>query len=176
MINIRLAEQADAAALAYVHIEVWRTTYAGIVPDEYLAQLSYKQRAAWWHQVLRPRGNKPPWVYVAEDDAGQVIGFVSGGFEGSGDALYQGELYAIYLLQQAQRQGIGKQLMRTLVERMIDEGISAMLLWVLAENPSRPFYEAMGGKLLREKEIEIGGVTLLEVAYGWQDIRMMRPM
>lgn len=172
--QIRLAEQTDAAALAYVHIEAWRTTYAGIVPDEYLAQLEYQQRSAWWHRILRPRGNKPPWAYVVEDDEGQVIGFVSGGFSSSGDPLYQGELYAIYLLQQAQRQGIGKQLTQTLVERMMNEGISSMLVWVLAENPSRPFYEAMGGQQLYQKEIEIGGAKLIEVAYGWLDISTLR--
>ena len=170
--HIRLAQQADAAALARVHIDVWRTTYAGIVPDEYLAQLSYEQRANWWHRILAPRGNKPPWAYVAEDDEGQVVGFVSGGFERSGDWLYKGELYAIYLLQEAQGKGIGKQLTLTLVERMIEEGIFSMLVWVLAENPSRPFYEAMGGQQVREQEITIDGARLIEVAYGWPDIRI----
>jgi hypothetical protein len=47
------------------------------------------------------------------------------------------------------------------------KGRHSMLAWVLAENPSRPFYEAMGGKLLGTQEIEIGGATLEEVAYGW---------
>ncbi len=34
-----------------------------------------------------------------------------------------------------------------------------------AENPSRAFYKAMGGQEVREKEITIGGATLVEVAY-----------
>ncbi|MGB0389578.1 MAG: GNAT family N-acetyltransferase [Ardenticatenaceae bacterium] len=169
--RIRAAEQADAGAVARVHIDAWRTTYAGIVPDEYLGQLSYEQRADWWGQILRPRGKKPPWAYVAEDDEGQVVGFVSGALERSGDPLYKGELYAIYLLEQAQRKGIGKQLTLTLVARMIEEGVFSMLVWVLAENPSRPFYEAMGGQQLREEEVTIGGAKLIEVAYGWPDIR-----
>jgi hypothetical protein len=42
-----------------------------------------------------------------------------------------------------------------------------MLAWVLAENSSRAFSEAIGGKLLGSQEIEIGGVTLKEVASGW---------
>jgi hypothetical protein len=43
------------------------------------------------------------------------------------------------------------------------------LLWVLAENPSRKFYERLGGQLVYEKTVTIGGVPLIEVAYGWRD-------
>ena len=46
----------------------------------------------------------------------------------------------------------------------------AVLIWVLAANaPARAFYEALGGRYLREQQIEIGGVALPEVAYGWPD-------
>jgi hypothetical protein len=46
-----------------------------------------------------------------------------------------------------------------------------MLLWVFKENhPSRRFYEAIGGNYLREKTIEIGNQTLIEVAYGWKNL------
>jgi len=45
-----------------------------------------------------------------------------------------------------------------------------MLVWVLAENPSRAFYDALGGIVVNSKMIEIGGRELQEVAYGWSDI------
>jgi hypothetical protein len=38
---IRPATPADSSAIARVHIDCWRTTYAGLVPAEYLARLSY---------------------------------------------------------------------------------------------------------------------------------------
>jgi len=41
------------------------------------------------------------------------------------------------------------------------------MLWVLKSNPARKFYERMGGELIGEKQIEIGGVRLIEIAYGW---------
>lgn len=46
-----------------------------------------------------------------------------------------------------------------------------MLLSVLAANaPARRFYQALGGEVVGQQPIEIAGVTLAEVAYGWPDV------
>jgi hypothetical protein len=49
--------------------------------------------------------------------------------------------------------------------------MTALLLWVLAENPARRFYERLGGQPVSTKTVTIGGVPLTEVAYGWLDAR-----
>jgi GNAT superfamily N-acetyltransferase len=162
----------DAAAIAHVHVESWRTTYKGIVPDDFLASLSYAQREQMWHQVFIDPSTLS-FVYVAEDTRGQVVGFVSGGPDGRGDPVYTGELYAIYLLASYQGQGLGRQLVCALVSRLRQEGMTALLLWVLAENPSRTFYERLGGRPVDEKTVNIGGVPLIEVAYGWLDSQIL---
>jgi HAD superfamily hydrolase (TIGR01509 family) len=41
-VRVREATPADAGAIARVHIESWRSTYRGIVPDEYLESLSHE--------------------------------------------------------------------------------------------------------------------------------------
>jgi hypothetical protein len=33
------------------------------------------------------------------------------------------------------------------------------------------FYEAFGGRLVTEQQIERGGESFLEIAYGWSDLR-----
>ncbi|HVO41004.1 MAG TPA: hypothetical protein VMT34_00180 [Aggregatilineales bacterium] len=48
-----------------------------------------------------------------------------------------------------------------------------MLIWVLAVNPARFFYQACGGQLARRKAIEWGGKTLEELGYGWPDLRSL---
>jgi L-amino acid N-acyltransferase YncA len=167
---IRMAQLADAVAIATVHVDSWRTTYAGILPDDYLANLSYERRERLWRDTLStPSGTE--FVYVAEDAGRNVIGFAAGGAERSGDAIYTGELYAIYLLDRHQRQGIGRRLTVAVVNRLLHKGFSSMLVWVFAANPSRAFYEALGGQQVYEKSLTIGGVQLVEVAYGWRDIR-----
>ncbi|MGD0613682.1 MAG: hypothetical protein ABSB41_19470 [Anaerolineales bacterium] len=52
-------------------------------------------------------------------------------------------------------------------------GLTSLLIWVLAANPARKFYESLGGQFLREKEIEIGDQRQVEVAYGWQNTQSL---
>lgn len=167
---IREATVNDAGGIARVHVDTWRTTYRGIVPDDYLGGLSYAQRQATWERGLGQQ-ERGQCVYVAEDGSGQILGFANGGPERSGDPVYDGELYAIYILQPWQGHGIGRQLAMRVVQWLIDHGYVSMLVWVLARNPSRRFYEVLGGEYVRTQTIEIGGVQLDEVAYGWRDLR-----
>ncbi|MFJ7661235.1 GNAT family N-acetyltransferase [Lysinibacillus sp. NPDC097162] len=91
--KIRKAIEPDAKAIAKVHVDSWRTTYANIVPDEYLINLSYENREQLWIKNISNDA-----VFVAENNEGQIIGFSSGGKERSGKYIeFEGELYAIYL-------------------------------------------------------------------------------
>jgi GNAT superfamily N-acetyltransferase len=163
---IRKASPTDAAAIARVHVDSWCTTYAGIVPADYLANLSYARREQSWRDLLSAP-TLSGCVYVAAQDTGEIVGFASGGPERSGNAVYRGELYAIYLLAHYQRQGLGRRLSTALIQRLLQCGLSSMLVWVLAANPGRAFYATLGGQQIYEKEITIGAAPLIEVAYGW---------
>ncbi len=171
---VREATQNDVPAIARVHVDTWRTTYRGILPDEYLANLSYERRANGWHQILNHASNDGNFTYIAEAEAGELIGFANGGMERTGDPVYKGELMAIYILQNHQGKGIGCHLTRTVAERLHLSGINSMLVWVLVDNPACQFYAALGGKLIYEKELEIAGKSLIEVAYGWVDTNPLR--
>ena len=48
--------------------------------------------------------------------------------------------------------------------------LTSAIIWVLAANPSRFFYEAMGGKRVGEREEKMWGTKLREIAYGWPDL------
>ena len=166
---IREARAADAAAIARVHVDSWRTTYAGILPADFLAALSYATREESWSRVLSAPGGRS-FTCVAEDEEGRIVGFASGGPEREGDPVYKGELYAIYVLAQCQRRGIGSRLTWAVVRSLVERDIESMLLWVLADNPSRGFYETLGARRIRERATEVGGIEVIEVAYGWPSL------
>lgn len=171
---IREATPKDVPAIARVHVDSWRTTYRGLVPDSYLASLKYEDRQAMWQRAFN-NPNYRGFLYVAEAESEEIVGFVSGGPSRSEDDQgYAGELYAIYVLEAYQGQGIGRQLVETLVTRMAGAGIHSMLLWVLKDNPAEKFYRALGGQKLKTQQIEMEGLMLDEIAYGWEDTSSMK--
>lgn len=167
-IVIRRATIEDAAGISRVHVDSWRETYRGIMPDDVLDGLSYDGRAETRRRQMRTAA--PEVIHLVAELDGQIVGFAVAGPERETDFPYEGELYAIYILRSAQGRGIGRQLFAAAVSHLLRHGIDSMLVWVLADNPSRGFYEALGGAELGVKTITIG-VPLEEVAYGWDDIR-----
>jgi len=162
---IRTAQLADAEGIGRVHVDVWRETYRCIVPDEILNQLSYERRAENWKRLI---GERYQCLFVAED-LGRIAGFVNAGPGREAPGGFDSEIYAIYLLRAHQGRGKGAALFRAAVQWLAEEGFQDMFLWVLAENPTRRFYERMGGVELGSKTTELGK-PLLEISYGWRGI------
>lgn len=158
-----------------VHVDTWRAAYAGIVPDVYLEDLSYEKSERLWRDILATGESS---VFVAEDERG-IFGFASGGPRerfSRGLAEYEGELQTVYILPSHIGRGAGGRLVRAVAMHLEGLGIGSMLLWTFAENRSaRGFYESLGGVVVAEDEIEIGGARLAEVAYGWKDLRDLLP-
>lgn len=172
--TVRPGRIEDAPRIARVHVDSWRATYPGIVPEDYLAAVSYEDFEARWRGWLGDEPSVRATFWVAESTAGEIAGFASGGpRRDESYHHYESELYTAYLSRQHQRRGLGRRLLGAVAGGLLADGKRSMLAWVLAENPSRPFYEAVGGELLGSQEIGIGGVVLEEVAYGWDNIRIL---
>jgi GNAT superfamily N-acetyltransferase len=169
MSEIRKATSGDAAGIATVHVASWKETYRGMVPNEFLNNLSIQRRTAQWENSLSDPAHTYHRTFVAVMD-GQIVGFANYGYGIETASDFRGELFALYLLKSAQGRGIGGGLIRAAVDALREMGVESMLVWVLKDNPTRKFYEHFGGDYLREKPIEIGGVLVMEVSYGWRDL------
>jgi L-amino acid N-acyltransferase YncA len=165
--DIRPAQRSDASGIARVHVDCWRSTYAGLVPQAHLESLSHQQREKDWDCWLAPSGTIHVFVAV---EGSQIAGFASAGRYRGTNQDFKAELYAIYLLAEHQRKGIGSRLMRGVMEKLVQEHMTSMVAWVLALNPARGFYEKLGGKPIAEKMVMVGGSKLPAVAYGWRDV------
>ena len=176
MWKIREAQLEDVRAVSEVHVAAWKSTYAGLIPDTYLQTLSVEKRAEMWAGALRQREKDPrcKTLFVCEDAQGQIQGFAAGGLEREPECGYDAELYAIYLRRELQRSGAGRLLTQALARWLHSQGYRRMRVWVLEENPSRAFYENLGGTLLPEtKTVEIGGKSCVECAYGWDSLSLL---
>jgi ribosomal protein S18 acetylase RimI-like enzyme len=162
-VTIRDANPDDVPGIARVHVDSWRSTYRGIVPDEVLDNLSYAQREEMWGRIFQ--NHLPGSTFlVAVDETGRIVGFADAG--PSRESELDSELYAIYLLEEAQGQGIGRRLFEEIMRRLRRAGFKSMTLWVLEDNPARRFYERMGGRQAREQVITIGK-ELPQIGYDW---------
>ncbi len=170
LITFREAHISDAAGIARVHVDTWRSTYAGIVPAKHLAGLSYERKAKTHNKQL-----KKPWpgskTFVADaGDAGGIVGFIVGGHERNGHPVFKGELFLIYVSDKYQRCGIGQQLVREVVKHLRDLGLANMVTWALEDNPYARFYEKLGGTRAGENWLDMDGKRLKEIAFGWHDL------
>ena len=97
------------------------------------------------------------------------------GFASCGEARHrleglEAEIYALYVLQGAQRQGAGRELVRACARHFVRHGRFGFYLWVLKANRARLFYEALGGAEMGEKSERLGLHSFSEVAYGWHEL------
>ena len=168
--HIRQSLEADARSISSIYIRTWRDTYLGLVPFGYLYSMSVDRLEQGFINELK---SKKVISYVAED-AGELVGFVNGGYDRQGDDIYIGEIYALYVLKNHQRQGIGAELVSALADKLNHFGIYSMLVWVLEHNPYRRFYEKISGMYLRKKRMPFSGEMLDTVAYGWIDTGLIR--
>jgi len=165
-ITIRPARPGDARGIARLDVETWRATYAGILSATYLVGLSERRREAGWRGVIL---REPRDVRVATDSIGAMVGFGSCGPNRS-DRSFAGEVFTLYVAPDWQNQGIGRRLLITLFRRLVATGRRSAILWVLRDNPSRFFYERLGGQQVSRKALAVGGTAIGATAYGWRDL------
>lgn len=170
--RFRKAQVEDAPGIARVHVDTWRTTYRGIVHDEVLDELSYQRSEQGWQASLKePQPERH--IHVAEAEGGHIVGFADSGPLRDDLENYEGEVYALYVREEHQAAGCGRQLMAMAAQCLLSDGLTSLLVWVLADNPACRFYEALGGRPVAEKKIEIGDATLQEIGYGWVNLETL---
>jgi ribosomal protein S18 acetylase RimI-like enzyme len=171
--RIREATPDDVAGIARVHVESWRTAYRGILPDSFLDGLTPESREERWRERLT-NPVLQQFTLVVEDELGRLVGFAFGGPERDGTPGYDGEVYAIYLLAEWRRQGIGRQLLGLSARHLMEQGFRTAMLWAMEANRrARSFYEVLGGQLVGRKMMIIADTPQIEVAYGWPDLTML---
>ena len=172
--NIRKAILADADRIAFVRITGWRQSYKGLMPDALLDKLSIEADARRVRDGLSDSANRT-LRYVVELE-GKIVGMGACGQARHDPTQKHGEVYAIYLLNEAKGQGIGSAFMREMAAALQANGFESLQVSVLANNlPARAFYEKLGGKLAKNGFFKYEGYELPDVTYVWEDLGALLP-
>jgi L-amino acid N-acyltransferase YncA len=165
--RIRRAGITDAPAVAEIYVETWRDAYPGMLPDRVLLGMSHDhQRRSWQHSIC----DQGQTVLLAEDASGRIVGFGSCGATRHPSLPFSGEIYTLYVSPDHQRTGVGSLLLAALLRDLVRRGHRTAMVWALADNPSRFFYEAMGGALVAESVEPLWGRRVRQRGYGWRDL------
>jgi ribosomal protein S18 acetylase RimI-like enzyme len=175
--TIRTAQIEDAPAMARVMVDTFLAAHRGQIPEAAWE----KRRQEWtyavsgnaWARSLgeMAAGDSPgEYLCVGEDETGTVVGLASG-YPARDAGERVGAIGCLYVLPSHQRHGLGRRLAQAVAAHLAREGMTALRIACLAANaPARGFYEALGGVVVAEREVDEGGFMLPEVVYGWADI------
>jgi ribosomal protein S18 acetylase RimI-like enzyme len=166
---IRRATPADVDGIAQVHVQAWRESYPGLMPQAAIEARSVETRMSQWRNTLA-ESDRLTFVYVAEEDRA-ICGFGSAGTIRWTGLSTGSEVSALYLLDAVKRRGIGRMLFVRLLGELAVRGFTSTGLWVLTRNtPARRFYEALGGRSGGTRVERRGEYVLDEIAYIWDDL------
>ena len=177
---IRPAQETDAPAMGQVMVETFLHAHKGQVPEEAWRKRQEEwtpavSAANWARSILALAADEQSHncIYVAvadETQPEQVIGLAMGGPAGVTSWEQAGEVYALYVAFSHQGQGVGRSLIRAVVNHLRPLGMTELIIRCLATNTAgKHFYESIGGQVVDESPGDEYGYPTGEYIYHWPD-------
>jgi L-amino acid N-acyltransferase YncA len=154
----------DAAMIAHIHVEAWRSAYHLIIPKTILDSQDVCARQVHWEGVIAQNSLS---VYVYVDKENNIIGWAAFGPDREcPDVPDLFELHAIYVAPDKAHKGIGASLLKHGSSELYRLGVRWLSAWVLNDNTNAiSFYlkNRFSATPIDSKLIHFEGVDLLEV-------------
>jgi GNAT superfamily N-acetyltransferase len=131
--SVRLALPAEAPAIGAVQVAVWRRSFAGLLPDELLAELDAEQFTEQWRNALLKPGEARNRVMVAL--AGRdLVGFaaITPSEDPDADPAQDALIAEFCIRPDATRAGHGSRLLHAVVDTARADGFTRLTIWVNA--------------------------------------------
>ena len=189
-LRVREARDADLPEIARVHVEAWRGSFEGVVPEDYLAGLTAADR----ERVLRERLANRNYRLMVIEEAGrmpafqetgrmpafqetgrmpalqEVSGFIDYGWPDPDGLPFDARIFSFYLLPERQRNGIGTKLFSACFDALRAAGLGSVCLETIENSPFRGFYDKHGGRVIANGQAQLGGHRVPTVIYGWDSL------
>ncbi|GII99098.1 N-acetyltransferase [Sediminihabitans luteus] len=172
---MRVAQAADADAIARVHHACWVETYTGLVPEEFWQRGTLESRQRMWTAILgtpaAPRDPQDERAIVAEvvpaSGVADIVGFALAGPARPDDmtrtTVAERQLSALYLLKTHHGTGIGQALLDAALP-----DTASIQLGVVEDNPRAVAFYTRNGF------VPDGARGRLDWFGGLTEIRMVR--
>ena len=143
--GVRLARTSDVDGIAEVNVRSWRQRFAGTLPDDALERLDPRDLAMVWAGAILNPPTPGHRLLVAVEDP-DVVGYVAIGPSQDPDATpATGELLALEVDPDRQREGHGSRLLAAAVDHARAGGLDTLQVWcALDDEPRRAFLQSAG--------------------------------
>ena len=160
---VRNIEEKDIPSVVDIQIDGWKSAYKGIVDNNILNSMNRNERIEKRKNDYKQNG------FIVAELNNQIVGFCryidSNKFTPNISNI-DCELLALYVKPNLKYNGIGTKLFQFVTNEFKSKNKTKMILWCLKNNePSKKFYAKMGGKIIKERTIEIGEKEYLEVGF-----------
>ena len=149
-ITYEKATEKDAYAISYIGAYSWKETYTGLVPDNYLKYKvnHFEDKVENQKKVIQ---NENVDFYLAKVD-GKAVGYVCYGPSENEKYEDYGYVGGLYLLEEYQGYGIGKELFRIALEGLKEKGYTKLMLECMSGNKVIDFYKKYLGKVVEKMD------------------------
>lgn len=163
---ITLADTSDISAIAALYCRSWKTTYRGLLADDFLDAMNEAESAADWQNFLAETGC---CIYVAKADASpenaadpsaeaacaSLLGFAAVSPDHDDPSLCY--LASLHVTKEAQGQGVGTALIQRVFAHAREAGAPALTISIVKGNENaRRLYTKLGAEHLFDFEDHFG--------------------
>ena len=136
--------------------KIWPVAYGEILSK---AQLDYMIDKFYNETALRELIQKGHVFYLAQDDNGKEVGFVSYEINSEPNKT---KIHKIYVLPETQGTGLGRQFFELVKEKAIENQQNAIFLNVNKYNNAIHFYTKLGFAKVKDEVIDIGNGYVMD--------------
>lgn len=136
--------------------KIWPVAYGEILSK---AQLEYMIDKFYNETALRELIQKGHVFYLAQDDNGKDVGFVSYEINSEPNKT---KIHKIYVLPETQGTGLGKQFFELVKEKALENNQNAIFLNVNKYNNAIHFYTKLGFRKVKDEVIDIGNGYVMD--------------
>ena len=164
---IRQATVEDISLIAFLYVLNHKTTYKGLVSDDYLNNLTPEKAADRWKNYLSDERNRM-WVACEED---KLLGFVSSMPDETSEKIWY--LDSLHICPESRGKGIGTALIKTVGEYAHINGYDKMSICVVKGNEkAKQLYIKLGARYLLSFEDKFNNSRVNSEKLLWDDLKI----
>ena len=164
---IRNATVSDICSIAELYVSNHKSTYKGLVSEDYLNNLTIEKAKEKWSSYLEETKSR---MWVAYDECA-FLGFVASIPDATSDEIWY--LDSLHICEPARGKGTGSSLIKTVGQYALARGYGKMSVCVVKGNDSaKKLYMKLGARHLLSFEDKFDNSRINSEKLIWDDLKI----